>query len=291
MTAVGLIGFGGWGRHILRDLVSLECMVFVATPRAEDREAARAAGAAQAFADLDELPAVDGYVVAAPSAAHAEIVELLLPRGPIFVEKPLATSVAAARGIVARGGDRVFVMHKWRYHPGVLRAAEIARSGALGEVIGVACTRRGWVTGEDRDASWRLLPHDLSIAWAVLGGLPAARCAVASGDCRQIFGVLGEAPWVVVEASSVSPVKRREVRVFCRDGVLLLDESAPQPLVVVRGGGTVEASYEPAMALLEELREMVGYLRGGRAPRTSAAEGLAVVEAIAALRALAGVER
>jgi hypothetical protein len=43
------------------------------------------------------------------------------------------------------------------------------------------------------------------------------------------------------------------------------------------------------MPLLAELRAFLHHLQGGPAPRSSAAEGLSVVETIAALRALAGL--
>ena len=44
------------------------------------------------------------------------------------------------------------------------------------------------------------------------------------------------------------------------------------------------------MPLLAELRAFVEHLRGGPPPRSSAADGVAVVEAVAGTIALAGVE-
>ena len=45
------------------------------------------------------------------------------------------------------------------------------------------------------------------------------------------------------------------------------------------------------LPLLRELRAFVEHLRGGPPPRSSAAEGAAVVEAVARLRELAGLPR
>src|SRR5262245_50179905 len=113
---IGLVGCGRWGRNILRDLRSCGAEVLVATPSAADRAAALASGAASVCVDLSELPAVDGYVVATPSVTHAEVVERLLSAGrPIFVEKPMTTTAESAARLVRLGGDRLFVMHKWRY--------------------------------------------------------------------------------------------------------------------------------------------------------------------------------
>src|SRR5215470_677051 len=112
---VGLIGCGRWGRNILRDLRTCGAETLVVTPSEDDRVAALAGGAASVCADLGELPAVSGYVVATPSTTHAEIVERLLPAGrPIFVEKPMTTTMESAARLARLGGDRLYVMHKWR---------------------------------------------------------------------------------------------------------------------------------------------------------------------------------
>src|SRR5262245_47248432 len=85
---VGLVGCGRWGRNILRDLASLGARVVVADPSEPARRAAIAGGALAAVPAADELPEVDGLVVATPASTHAAVIEPLLPRGvPVFVEK------------------------------------------------------------------------------------------------------------------------------------------------------------------------------------------------------------
>jgi predicted dehydrogenase len=122
---------------------------------------------------------VDGFIVATPTSTHAVVIEDLLGSGrPIFVEKPLADSADAARRLVAVAGERIFVMDKWRYHPGVEALRDHARSGALGEIRAVRTWRVGWGTSHrDVDPVWTLLPHDLAIAHEILGVLPNAHSA------------------------------------------------------------------------------------------------------------------
>src|SRR5215212_9753121 len=117
---IALVGVGRWGRNVLRDLVDLGCRVTAVARGAGTAERARALGAHAIVGSLDELPDVAGAVVVTPTATHAEVVESLLDRDvPVFVEKPLAPDADTARRLAALGEGRLFVMDKWRYHPGV----------------------------------------------------------------------------------------------------------------------------------------------------------------------------
>src|SRR4029079_18162119 len=175
---------------------------------------------------IGELPEVDGIVVATPTSTHASVLEEALEREvPVFVEKPLSDDPAAADHLAAAADGRLFVMDKWRYHPGVELLRDLARDGSLGAVRGLLTTRIGWGNPhDDVDAAWVLAPHDLSIALEILGELPGARAAVAdlSGDDIQgLVGLLGERPWHRLEISVRSPERRREVQLVCEQGVAL----------------------------------------------------------------------
>jgi predicted dehydrogenase len=290
---VGLAGCGSWGRYILRDLLSLGCSVSVVARSPES--IARAEGADTIVGSVRELPEVDGIVIATPTTTHATVIEHALERGvPVFVEKPLTNDPAAADRLAAAAGERLFVMDKWRYHPGVELLRDLARDGSLGPVRGLLTTRIGWGNPhDDVDAAWVLAPHDLSIALEILGELPAARAAVAdlSGDDVQgLVGLLGEPPWHRLEISVRSPERRREVQLVCEQGVALLADGYSEHVLVHRDGADEPERREIAaeLPLLRELRAFVEHLQGGPPPRSSAAEGALVVRRIAELRGLAG---
>ena len=290
---VGLAGCGSWGRYILRDLLSLGCSVSVVARSPESM--ARAEGADTIVGSVRELPEVDGIVIATPTTTHATVIEHALVRGvPVFVEKPLTNDPAAADRLTAAAGERLFVMDKWRYHPGVELLRDLARYRSLGAVRGLLTTRIGWGNPhDDVDAAWVLAPHDLSIALEILGELPGARAAVAdlSGDDVQgLVGLLGERPWHRLEISVRSPERRREVQLVCEEGVALLADGYSEHVLVHRDGADEPERREIAgeLPLLRELRAFVEHLQGGPPPRSSAAEGALVVRRIAELRALAG---
>lgn len=295
---IGLVGCGRWGRLILRDLVSLGAEVAVATLHAETCATALGLGAKSAHVGLAALPPVNGYVVATPTSTHAEVVKALLPTGrPIFVEKPMTNDPDAADHIVAKAGERVFVMDKWRYHGGVLKLADLARSGALGRVLQVQSWRVGWENKyDDVDAAWTLLPHDLSIAQEILGFLPPVRFAsgVASyGRNREVLAVLqdGNGPCVGIEISSCHPVSRRSVVVIGSEGSAQFGGSYDDAVLLRRRAGPEERlPIATDMPLLAELRGFLGHLEGGPPPKSSAAEAALTVRRVAEIRTMAGID-
>jgi predicted dehydrogenase len=304
MVRIGLVGCGRWGRNILRDLRLLGTEVSVADISSESRDAARQLGAENVVDSVDALPEIDGFVVAVPTAAHGALVlQLAGTRLPVFCEKPLTNDVRAARAIVAAAGERVFVMDKWRYHGGVRALAAIARSGELGPVQGVVTRRVGWgCPHADVDVVWILLPHDLTIGLEILGELPRPVSAAAECDERGVLalaGLLRGAAWHRFEIGARSASPARSVELRCRDGVATLAGSYDEVVRVERSepalrGGRPPApelrAVDPAMPLYAELEAFVAFLAGrGPAPKSSAAEGAAVVAAIEELRALAGV--
>lgn len=292
---VALVGCGRWGRNILRDLLELGAAVTVVDPDAGARAAARDAGAAATLAALDALGAIDGAVVATPTTRHAAALEALLPRAvPLFCEKPLTADPASAARLAAAGAGRLFVMDKWRHHPGVEALAALARSGALGPVVGLRTTRLGGRAQDDVDALWTLAPHELSIALEVLGTLPAPRAAVAERRGRSavaLLAVLGDRPWHVFEVSGAAAEWRREIRLCGRDGVAVLADAESPHLAIQRQDGGVETQLiAREWPLRRELRAFLAHLAGGPPPRSSAAEGAAIVATLAALRRLAGLD-
>lgn len=300
---VGLIGVGSWGRHILRDLVSLHCDVVAVATDPLSRQAADDGGAGLVLSAIDQLPDVDGIVVATSTTSHEAVVGEVVGRGvPVFVEKPLASEAAAAARLAEAGGGRLFVMDKWRYHPGVELLGRLARSGDLGGVQGLRTLRLGWSDlGGDVDPIWRLVPHDLAIALEILGTVPEPRAAVADQlDDRPVglSGLLGTDPWCTIAVSARSPQRCRLVELRGDDAVAVLADAYSDVVLVYP---TRNRRSQPGLPVADrlpiskefplrrELRAFVGHLRGGPAPRSSAVEGAGIVSTICHLRTLAGV--
>ncbi len=131
-----------------------------------DRDAARATEVAEpvgtrVFGDPGELlERVDGVVVASANARHRELVELAAAAGVhVLCEKPLATTVADARAIVAaceRAGVRLMTAFPTRWNPAVRTLEAAVRSGDLGRPVFLEGVNTG--TMPDVHAAWFVDP-------------------------------------------------------------------------------------------------------------------------------------
>lgn len=300
MLHIGLIGCGRWGRHILRDLLALGCQVHVVDPDEAARLHALAARATETYSDVSELPAVDGIVVATPTATHAAVIDRVLDRDvPIFCEKPLTADPVAARRLAEQAAHRVFVMDKWRYHPGIEALADVAASGDIGAIEGLRCTQIGWGCPHgDVDPVWILAPHCLSIALEIFGEIPSARQAFVERLAGQVVGMwarLGQHPWVTFDVSARSPQKVREFRLQGSHGVAWLDEGLADHVKIVRGDDPLSMQTGPIetrrvstqLPLFRELEAFVRHVQGGPPPKSDARAGYQTVERIAELFTLA----
>lgn len=298
MTDIGLIGCGRWGANILRDLVALGARVHVA--RLGTEHDGRIEGAASLCRESAELPPVEGYVVATPASSHAEIIEGLLASGrPIFVEKPMTSSLSDARHLVAIAGERIFVMDKWRYHAGIERLRCEIEAGAIGRPLAIRLFR--WSVGDtqaDVSPIWTLAPHDLSIILHLLGEIPPIGYAhpllATKPTLGFVAGLAGESgPAVTLDVGVLGGGHHRRITVIGSDGLLELGGRDAGQLT--RWDGAPGSPRSPGvvvpftanMPLEAELRTFLAYIAGsGPPPLSPARDGLRVVERLVQLERL-----
>jgi predicted dehydrogenase len=95
-----------------------------------------------------------------------------------------------------------------------------------------------------------------------------------------------------MEVSELYSRKRREVRLHLREGTAVLGDGYDEHLNITRRGPDGRPLIEKrpvggGMPLFRELEAFIRHLKGGPAPKSSAAEGAEVVDIIARLRAMA----
>lgn len=145
---LGLIGLGRIGAFHAETLAALdtvdELVVTDAVPAVTERVADRV-GATPAGSPADVLAAgVDGVLVAAPTALHAELTLAGVDAGvPVFCEKPLAPTPAEAERVAAAvtaAGVPVQVGFPRRFDPAFRAARAAVEKGELGKLRTVRST-------------------------------------------------------------------------------------------------------------------------------------------------------
>ena len=157
---IGFVGTGGIANHHLRTLAQLDEAELVAFCDVVEEKALAAAGeyGGRAYSHYEALydsEALDAVYICLPPFAHAQPELAAIERGlPIFVEKPVATSLEQARAVEAairRQNLISAVGYHWRYMDTTARA--IARLGD--EPVGFALG--AWTGGMPGVPWWRVL--------------------------------------------------------------------------------------------------------------------------------------
>jgi predicted dehydrogenase len=224
-----------------------------------------------ACSDLDELLGLspDVVIVATPHHALAQAVGRAVEAGAdVLVEKPGATSAEEADSLdqLARSRGRlVKVGFNHRFHPGIARAVEDARSGRYDEIMFVRGRYgHGGRLGYERE--WRAQPelsgggelmdqgmHLLDLSYWLLGPVPLHgallrtsfwNIAVEDNAVVTLAEVERSAPWTMFHVSWSEWKNEFALEIYCRRA----------KLQVLGLGG----SYGPQVLRVYEMRPELG---------------------------------
>lgn len=188
MITVGQVGLGQWGPNVLRNFMALpgvRVKMCCDLDEAALRRVASQYPGLETTTDYRRLlddPEIQAILVTTPSPSHHELAKAALLSGRhVFVEKPLALSVADAQELAAlaeAGRHVLMVGHLLLYHPAVVRLKELVDSGDLGDVYYIYTSRLnlGQVRRHE-NALWSLAPHDIAVILHLLQEEPVAVAA------------------------------------------------------------------------------------------------------------------
>jgi predicted dehydrogenase/acetyltransferase-like isoleucine patch superfamily enzyme len=308
---VAVIGCGYWGKNLVRNFDQLGALSAI---HDADLGIAESFGVqygvpALSVEALLEQPEIDGVVIVSPAESHAALAMRALDAGKhVFVEKPLSLRVAAAEKVVTRAeetGRVLMVGHLLQYHPGFLRLSQMVNEGRLGRVRYIYSNRLN--LGKFRRAEnvfWSFAPHDLSMILNLAGELPDN--VEATGACylhKSIADVTlthlsfpsGVNAHVFV--SWLHPFKEQKLVVVGDNGMAVFDDHLAwsEKLAVYsheiewRNGfpepNKADAEYETleeSEPLRLECQHFLDCIAEGKQPRTDGAEGLRVLQVLAA---------
>jgi predicted dehydrogenase len=242
-VTVGLIGYGYWGPNLLRNYMESASATAKWVCDMNPDQLAKAAArypSVQTTAraeDVFEDPEVDAVLIATPISTHHALVMKAIQAGKhVFVEKPMATSVAECDEMCAAADAANLVLmvgHTFVYSPPVRSVKRILDSGELGDVYFITCSRVNLgLHQKDVSVVWDLAPHDLSILEYWLGEEPVSvqamgRSCINNGipdvaflNVRYATGIIAE-----LQVSWLSPVKLRRTIIVGSKKMLMYDDT------------------------------------------------------------------
>jgi len=312
MANVAVLGCGSWGKNLVRNFAALGALRVAC-----DTDPAKLARVKEQYPDLavanssSEIladPAVRAVVIATPAAAHyAHAQEALEAGKDVFVEKPLALTVEEGGSLVAlaeRSQRILMVGHLLRYHPGILKLKELVDNGSLGKIQYVYSNRLN--LGKFRTEEnilWSFAPHDISVILHLLGERPVQvearggsylhpeRADVTVTTLRFPSGVTGH-----IFVSWLHPYKEQKLVVVGDRGMVVFDDVAKERKLtlynhsvdwvervpVPRPEDAQEVAFPPEEPMRAECRHFLECVATRKRPQTDGAEGLAVLEVLAA---------
>ena len=278
-TNVAVVGMGYWGKNLVRNFHALGvlrtvCDADATREGAVDEKYPGVAFTAEYEAVLAD-EAIDAVVLATPAGAHFAMArQALLAGKDVFVEKPLARTVAEAEELVglATAGNRVLMVgHTFLYNDAVRWVKDFIDCGELGEVYYTYFQRLnlGRVR-QDVNAMWNLAPHDVSIAHYWYGEIPDR--VEAHGVCYLQDGVddvsflnlyFPSGRFAHVHVSWLDPFKTRRAVIVGSKKMVFYDDTSLDQKITVFDKGIDRKSMDAEMGAFDDFAQFQLVQRAG----------------------------
>jgi len=329
MVRIGLIGAGYWGSNVAASFEATRSAEIAWICDVEEDRANRFATdrphaqTTKMLKDVLEDASVSAVAISTPTSTHHTLAKQALIAGKhVFVEKPIAASVAEALDLVeaARHSSRILMVgHVFEYNSTLTAVKRMIQRGELGEVhyFDFERTNLGPVR-TDVNALWDLASHDVSIMCDLTDASPVD--VTASGQAFLNRGIedvvfatfsFANGAKAHVHASWLNPRKVRQMAVVGSRKMLVWDDLDLQMPVRVFdkrvdtvGSNLLSGDFFehktrivdhgvfipnlPANRPLQaECEHFLDCIRTGRRPKSDGESGLRVVRVLdAAMRSL-----
>ncbi|MBQ09122.1 MAG: oxidoreductase [Gammaproteobacteria bacterium] len=307
---VGLIGFGYWGKNILRNLCELGVLYTACDSNQnlilEQKKAFPSINFTSSFDEVLQNKDIKAIAISTPAATHANFVKQSLLAGKdVFVEKPLALTAKEGQKLteLAEKENRILMVgHILQYHPAVLKLKELLSSGEIGKIQYIYSNRLniGKLRTEE-NILWSFAPHDISVILMLLEEEPI-RVSAFGEDCfnRRVYdttmtsmefgsGVKGH-----VFVSWLHPYKEQKLIVVGSKAMIVFDDLNQDKLRIYPHkiewkGGKIPVAYKAAYKVIpvedteplkQELKHFIECVEKKKTPRTDGIEGVKVLKVL-----------
>jgi predicted dehydrogenase len=266
---IAVLGAGWWGAEVyIPALLANPDAALTAVNRRNPealRQITEKFGIPSGYTDYRELLAkepLDGAIIVSPHTVHFEQAMACLEAGlHVLVDKPMTTSAADARAMVAKAaavGRQIVVPYGWNFKDFTRKAADLVAAGRLGEIRHVSCQmasptgdlfggdgliettshmfqpeKSTWADPANAGGyGWGQLSHALGLMFAVTGLAPAQVFAMggkskAGVDYYDALTVrMTNGATAAISGAATVPKHcgyQVDVRIFGTEGMLLID--------------------------------------------------------------------
>jgi predicted dehydrogenase len=321
---VGVVGCGYWGPNLIRNFRSLgDCKLKVICDLDEKRLAhlKNLYPEVEATTDYKHMlngAGLDAIVIATAVRTHHPLAKAALLAGKhVFVEKPLAASVAESEelnAIAREKGLTLMVGHTFLYSAPVRKIKEIVDRGDIGEIRYINARRLNLgLYQKDINVTWDLAPHDISIVQYILDDLPltvncqgTAHVTPGIEDVTTLCLNFKKERTAIIQSSWLDPRKVREMTIVGSKRMIVYDDVAPLEKIRIYDArvetpprydtfaefqyayhyGDMYVPYVKQEEPLKiECQHFIDCINNGRTPLTSGEKGMELVRVLEAASA------
>jgi predicted dehydrogenase len=313
MIKIAVVGFGYWGPNLVRNFNAVAgCTVGTVC----DADARRLEHLKSLYPNIETTsrfetiiqdPEIGAVVIATPVRFHFEMAQKSLEAGKhTFIEKPMASSVAQCKELVAIAKQNkltLMVGHTFIYSTPVQKIKEIVDSGELGELYYISARRLNLgLFQKDINVAWDLAPHDISIVLHIANKLPVSVNCQGKAHMTLNFA---DGFFSVIQSSWLDPNKVRELTFVGSKKMLVYNDiEQNEKLKIYDKRVDVPPHYDtfaefqysyhygdmhsPYIKMTEPLKveceHFIDCIKTGRKPLTGGPQGLQVVRILEAAK-------
>ena len=249
---------------------------------------------------IDDITDTNPVILATPLWEHHKQVITLLDRGhDVYVEKPMATTLAEIEDIrsYVKPDQLLMVGHIFIHHPQMEQIKNLLASRAIGDITHVNSRRMNWGIYQTRTTpTLSLATHDISIVLELLGD----DCRVSNsnflnltnnpGSYDRVYftGRVGAATFDI-DVSWAWPQRVRQTMIMGTNGQIIWDQDNNTITLVsngivnnraVEGHARVYNYHDPLSPLEHELKHWITCVKERRQPSTGIDSAAAVARVI-----------
>ncbi|ABM62623.1 Gfo/Idh/MocA family protein [Halorhodospira halophila] len=238
---VAVIGAGGWGRNLVRNLQELGALHAVVEVDPDNlREVEAICPGVPTYTDTTEAladPQLDAVAIATPVITHYQVVRQALEADKdVFVEKPLTSDRDQAWQLVELAEQRgrlLMVGHLLLFQPAIQWLRDDLAAGRIGTIRSIHQERLGLGRARDHEnALWCLGTHDVAVQRFLLSGRTpdqmqvSGQCVLQPGIEDDVYLHLGYGGGLQshLHCSWLWPEKRRNLVIIGSEGMVVYDE-------------------------------------------------------------------